>query len=310
MDKRKLFVQFPRLYNLYSALQFSKRYLKNMYYKSLNEKKYPTVLAKMYKKRMGQDLDWNNLTTYNEKMQWVKLYDNDPLKAVLTDKYQVRDWIKNTIGEQYLIPLLGVWDNFDEIDFELLPQQFVLKTNNACGTNLIVKDKNKLDRIKAKKQFNRWMKINFAFVGFEMHYKDIKPKIIAETFMEDSNGELKDFKFLCFNGEVHYCWVDIDRFNDRRRNVYNLNWELQEWTQHQFKNTDFPVPKPNNFELMVDLAKKLCQGFTHVRVDFYNVDGKIYFGEMTFTSGSGFVKITPEQYSVILGQMWKLPINE
>lgn len=306
MEKKDLIIQFPKLYKIYSAILTSKDYLKYLYYKSLDDKKYPDVLAKMYKKRMGDDLDWKDIKTYNEKIQWVKLFDNDPLKTTLSDKYLVRSWIENNIGEQYLIPLLGVWDNFDEINFEKLPDKFVLKTNNGSGTNLIVKDKNHIDKNEAKRKFDRWMKTNFAFFGFEMHYKDIEPKIIAEKYIEDINGELKDYKFLCFDGNVHFCWIDSNRFTDHRRNVYNLDWELQEWTQHKYKNTDHPISKPDNFDLMVDLARRLCQGFSHVRVDLYNVNGKVYFGEMTFTNGSGFEKINPYEYNLMLGELWKI----
>ncbi|MEJ8767649.1 ATP-grasp fold amidoligase family protein [Oceanobacillus sp. HCA-5259] len=259
---------------------------------------------------MNEKLDWNNLKTYNEKMQWAKLYDNNDLKTTLTDKYLVRDWVKDKVGEKYLIPLLGVWETFDEIDFDHLPQKFVLKTNHGSGTNMIIKNKKELDKNKAREQFTKWLRLNYAYLsGFEMHYKHIKPKIIAEKYIVDNDGELKDYKFLCFNGEVYFCWIDVGRFGDHRRNVYNLNWELQPWTQHKYKNTDKPVPKPKNFDLMVDLASELCEGFPHVRVDFYNVDGKVYFGEMTFTNGSGFERIHPYKYNLMLGELWNLPIG-
>lgn len=262
----------------------------------------------MYKRKMNAELEWSNLRTYNEKMQWVKLYDRDPLKTTLSDKYLVREWIKNTIGEKYLIPILGVWDKFDDIDFDSLPDQFVLKTNHGSGTNLIVNNKNKLDKRKAKKQFDNWMKINYAFMsGFELQYNDIKPKIIAEKYIVDNDCELKDYKFLCFDSKVYFCWIDVGRFTDHRRNVYNLEWELQKWSQHSYGNTDFQVPKPENYGLMVNLAERLCEGFSHVRVDLYNVNGKIYFGEMTFTNASGFEKITPQEYNLMLGNLWRLP---
>ena len=143
--------------------------------------------------------------------------------------------------------------------------------------------------------------------GFELQYKDIKPKIIAEKYIVDNDGELKDYKFLCFDSKVYFCWIDVGRFTAHRRNVYNLEWELQKWSQYSYGNTHFQVPKPENFELMVNLAEKLCKGFSHVRVDLYNVNGKIYFGEMTFTNASGFEKITPNDYNLMLGNLWKLP---
>ncbi|WP_053218197.1 ATP-grasp fold amidoligase family protein [Virgibacillus senegalensis] len=303
MLKKKLLRKFPIFYKIYQEFQL----LKCRYYGSLNENEYPEKLAQIYKKKTGKVLDWNNLQTYNEKMQWAKLYENNPLKTTLADKYLVREWVKDTIGKEYLIPLLGVWDSFDEINFDNLPKKFVLKTNHGSGTNIIVKDKNHLDKSEAKKRLDKWLKMNFAYKnGFQMQYKNIKPKIIAEEYIEGINGDLNDYKFLCFDGKVYYCWIDSGRYSDHRRNIYNLNWELQEWQQHYYKNTDNQVTKPENFELMIELSKKLCQGFSHVRVDLYNVNGKVYFGEMTFTNSSGFEAIRPHKYNLMLGDLWNL----
>lgn len=304
--KKNIKRNLPNLYNKYQEI----KQFKYRYYCSLKEKQYPHELAKLYKKKTKKTLDWNNLRTYNEKMQWAKLYENNKQKSTLADKYLVRNWVEEKIGKEYLIPLLGVWDTFDEIDFEKLPDRFVLKTNHGSGTNIIVKDKNCFDKIEAKNRFDMWIKTNFAFKnGFQMQYNDIKPKVIAEKFIECVDGDLKDYKFLCFDGKVYYCWVDSERYSDHRRNIYNLNWELQEWQQHYYKNTDIPIPKPTNFEKMIELAKELCQGYSHVRVDLYNANGRIYFGEMTFTNGSGFEMIHPHEYNLILGDLWKLPIN-
>lgn len=279
----------------------------NYYYSKffLKESKYPKFLSKMYKKRTGDELNWGKIVTYNEKIQWAKLNDVTPIKVQLSDKLLVRSWIEEKIGKEYLIPLLGSWEKFEDIDFDKLPNQFVLKTNNGSGTNLIVKNKKELNKKEAKRKFDKWMKINFAYLGFEMQYKEIKPMIIAESYIEDKQGNLNDYKFLCFEGKVNYCWVDLNRFSDHRRNVYNTKWELQPWRQHYYENTDYQVNKPDGFDEMLQVASKLCSDFSHVRVDLYNVDGKIYFGEMTFTNGSGFEKIYPKEYSIMLGEMWK-----
>lgn len=307
MIKARLKNMFPNLYKAFLAIKEKASY---KYYESLDEQHYQKAIAKRYKKRINEVLDWGNLKTYNEKMQWAKLYDRNPLKTRLTDKHLVREWVNDKIGEEYLIPLIGVWSTFDEIDFNKLPQKFVLKTNHGTGTNYIVQDKNAIDKKDVKKKLEEWLNTNYAYkLGLEMHYKDIRPKIIAEQYMEDIDGELKDYKFLCFGGEVYYCWVDSGRFSDHRRNVYNLKWELESWNQHTYKNTDKPLPKPKNFDLMVKLAKQLCRGFPHVRVDFYNIDGRIYFGEMTFTNSSGFEKIIPHEYNLMLGDLWELPIE-
>lgn len=222
----------------------------------------------------------------------------------------VREWIKNKIGEEYLIPLLGVWDNFDEIDFDKLPDKFVLKANHGCAWNIIVKDKSKFDKVKAKKKFDKWMKRNYAYkAGLELQYKDIPPKIITEKYIEDSNGELNVYKTLCFNGEPKFIWIDCDRFNNRTKNIYDTKWNLQPFLMN-YPNSKKPIPAPKNLDKMIELAKILCQGFSLARVDFYNVDGKIYMGEMTFTSASGVYKFTPSIYNLKLGQMLKLPQNE
>ena len=159
----------------------------------------------------------------------------------------------------------------------------------------------------ARKFFDLWIKQDFAFSGrgFEMHYSHITPKIIAEKYIVDSNGELNDYKFLCFDGVPYYCWVDVGRFTDHRRNVYDMNWVLQPWNQYSYRNTEQILDKPDNFDDMIRIVKTLCKGIPQVRVDLYSVNGKIYFGEMTFTNGKGYELIYPEKYNVMLGSLWK-----
>lgn len=214
--------------------------------------------------------------------------------------------MKEKIGEEYLIPLLGVWDNFDDIDFDKLPNKFVLKANHGCGWNIIVKDKNNFNKSDAKGKFDEWMNTNYAFkFGLELHYKNIKPKIIAEKYIENDEG-LLDYKFLCFNGKVEYVWVDSGRFTAHRRDIFDLDWNLQPFIINH-PNAEKTPKKPNKLKKMIELATKLSKDFAHVRVDFYEVDGQIYFGEMTFTSESGVGKFYPEEYDLKLGQMIKLP---
>lgn len=276
------------------------------YYLQLPAKKYPEELALWYEQSTGEELNLEKPKTFNEKMQWLKLYDNTPLKTKLADKYLVRDWIKEKIGEEYLIPLLGVWDNFDEIDFDKLPDQFVLKTNHGSGWNLIVKDKSKLDINKAREKFNKWMKINFAFVaGFELHYMNVPPKIIAEEYKEEL-GQLYDYKFMCFDGEVKFIWVDTDRFTGHRRTLFTTSWERMD-ALIQYPAADYDIARPQKLDEMLKLAEKLSQGFAHVRVDFYEANGVVYFGEMTFTSTSGLDRATPREFEYEMGSWIKLP---
>lgn len=274
--------------------------------KKLSEKEIIEKDAEMYKQRIGHDLDWDNLNTYTEKMQWEKIYDKNPLKPLLADKYRVREWIKEKIGEEYLIPLLGAWNRFDEIDFDRLPKRFVMKTNHGTGTNYIVKDKSVLNRKMAKCMFDDWLATDYGFLSFERHYSEICPKIIVEKYMETEYGELQDYKFLCFDGKPYYCWVDMGRYSEHTRNVYDLEWRLQPWKQERYGVYKNKIPKPKNFDKMIELAAILSERFSHVRVDLYNIDGKIYFGEMTFTNGSGFDRIIPEKYDRMLGDLWKI----
>ena len=286
--------KFPGLYDYYQHMKRMKVLANAKRLESLPEEKYNDLIEKEYLKVFGNILDWNNLRTYTEKMQWEKIYDKNPIKTTLTDKYAVREWVEGKIGKDYLIPLIGVWDSFDNIDFDLLPKQFVLKTNHGTGTNLIVKDKYKINMRRAKRMFDDWMKTDYAFTNsLQLHYRDIKRKIIAEKYLETNLGELQDYKFLCFDGKPCFCWVDLGRYSKHTRTVFDMNWKLQPWTQASYGIANYDIPMPKNFDMMIDIANILSKGFSHVRVDLYNIDGKIYFGEMTFTNGSGLDPIIP-----------------
>src|SRR5690625_4349757 len=282
--------------------------IKYQYIKNMNSDKYEEFLEQEYQKRTGEELNIKEPQKYTEKVQYAKLYLNSPLKTRLSDKYLVREWVENRIDTKYLIPILGVWNDFSEIDFEILQNEFVLKQNNGSDTNVIVKDKSNINFEKNKIKFDKWLDINFGYYkDIQLQYKNIKSKIIAEKFIEDSNGKLPEFKFFCFNGKVYYCWFIINEKDNEYRNVYDLNWDLQPWNINNiYENYPRELPKPENFDEMVKIAETLCQGFSHVRVDLYNVDGKIYFGEMTFTSGGGYSLIYPEKYNYSLGKLWDL----
>lgn len=275
------------------------------YQKAKKEGKELELLSGLYQRHLGKPLR-NPPVSYTEKIQFSKLYDSTPLKGMLSDKYAVREWVAEKIGEEYLIPLIGAWDCFDDIPWDELPDKFVLKTNHGSATNIIVEDKSKANKKEIKKKIDLWLSLDFAFSGkgFELHYSYIKPKVIAEQYIVDSNGELNDYKFLCFNGKPHFCWVDVDRQIGHKRNVYDLEWNLQPWIQ-AYPRSDREIPKPENFEDLKNIAQKLCEEFAHVRVDLYDVDGKIYFGEMTFTNAQGFNPITPSEYDDMLGELWK-----
>lgn len=263
--------------------------------KYMEADKYSDYLKDWYFRVTGETLNLDNPLTYNEKIQWIKLNASTPLKTRLADKYLVRDWVKEKIGEKYLIPLLGVWDSFDDINFDELPGQFALKCNHGCAYNIIVKNKNDLNLDDARKKINNWMNEDFAYkFGLELHYSNIKRKIIAEKYIENFGGDLYDYKFWCFNGKAEYIQFLSERnLSGLKMAFYDRNWVKQDFVYSYPKNEQ-DIEKPSNLDEMIRLAEKLSQGFNHVRVDFYRLeDGTIYFGEMTFTSASGACKFEP-----------------
>ena len=248
-----------------------------------------------------------NPKTYSEKMQWQKAYDHNPIYTKLADKYAVRDYVKEKVGEQYLIPLLGRWDRFEDIDFDTLPNQFVLKCNHDCASVIICRDKSTFDKEAARAKLTKSLKRNYYYGYAEWQYKDIIPCIIAEKYLHDVNSEeLCDYKFQCFSGKPYSCRIDIGRFTDHRRNVYDMEWNLLPWQKGHYHNSDEAIDKPENYEEMVWVAERLSDGLRQVRVDLYNVGGRVYFGELTFTNGGGFEVFVPEEYDRVLGDMWDI----
>jgi len=273
------------------------------------ESKYPEILSNWFYENTNEKLNLDKPKTFNEKIQWLKLYDSTPLKTKLTDKYQVRDWVKEKIGEQYLIPILGVYDNFDEIDFDILPNRFVIKTNHGCGFNIIIKNKDLIIKEQIKYMIEYYLSINYAFwSGLELQYKDIIPKIIIEQYIEDENGQLNDYKIICFNSEPKYIWIDTERQTNHKRNIYDLNWNLLP-VALGYPNDEQIIKPPENLSEMIRIAKILCKDFYHVRVDLYSIKNNIYFGELTFTSGSGIEKFTPKSCDLIWGDLININLN-
>lgn len=272
------------------------------------EEKWTDAIVDWYYEVTGRTIDIHNPKTYNQIVQWAKIYDNTEIKSRLADKYEVREWVAERIGEEHLIPLLGTWDKAEDIDFEQLPDSFVLKCNHGCAYNIIVKDKANLDKIKTIKQLNDWLHEDFAFKGFELHYTRIKPCIIAEKYMlTDEMDDLPDYKFFCFGGKV-FCSFTIDNIKERhsegRLGIFDRDYNLMPYCRKDFKPITEQLEKPENYDKMIELAEILAEGFSHVRVDFYNIEGKIYFGEMTFSTGNGRGFFEPEEFDYILGEQW------
>jgi len=271
-------------------------------YNWMPDKKF---LETKFKIQMGKKLNLDNPKTFNEKLQWLKLYDRNPLYTTLVDKYAVRQYIKDTIGEEYLIPLVGgPWKTFDEIDFDALPDQFVLKCTHDSGGLVICRDKSKLDKEKARRKIEKCLKTNYYYGNREWPYKNVPPQIIAEKYMTDTlTAELRDYKFFCFDGMVKALFIATERANETEETKFDFfdeNFQHLPFTNGHPNAAKLPE-KPKRFELMKELAAKLSKGIPHVRVDFYEVDEKVYFGELTFFHWSGLVPFNPPEWDQKVG---------
>ena len=266
-------------------------------------------LKRMYKIQMGKELDLENPVYYTEKLQWLKLYDHRPEYTTMVDKYAVKEYVAGRIGEQYVIPLLGVWERADQIDFDALPSQFVLKTTHDSGALVICKDKSKLDKQAAIKKLDHFMQRRYYDCNREWPYKNVKPRIIAEKYMEDSSyKELRDYKFFTFGGvpKVLYIAQGRGKGEPTVADFFDMDFNHLPFTiDHDM--ADVPPDKPVCFEEMKRLAALLSEGTPQLRVDFYEVDGKVYFGEMTFFHCSGMEAFHPQEWDKIFGEWVTLP---
>lgn len=277
-------------------------------YNQLSDEDY---LKKMFYRVMHKRLDLNNPETFNEKLQWLKLFDRDSRYTKMVDKYEVKQYISEKIGSEYIIPTLGVWDKFDDIDFDLLPDKFVLKCTHDSGGLVICSDKNRFDKKKARKKINRSLRTNYYSQKREWPYKNVIPRIIAEQYMVDESGkELKDYKLLCFSGKVEYSFVCSERFKKEGLKVtfFDKEWKKMPFTR-SYPASKKLITKPVNYKKMVELAETLSHDILFVRVDFYEIRGKIYFGELTFYPGSGLEAFQPEEWDYKLGSLINLPNN-
>ena len=298
-NKLKKCLTIKKIFDKYELMRLNSK-------KNFSFQKVEKIINEKYIKDFGEKIKWDNPKTYTEKVNFSKLYNFSLEKSELSDKYLVRNWIKNKIGEQYLIPLIGVYDSFDEINFDSLPNQFVIKCNHDSGSVTLVHDKKLINKKILKEKYDFLLKRNFAYCGYEMHYSNIKPKILIEKYMGES---VKDYKFLCFNGKPFYCWVDFDRYVNHKRNIYNMEWQLQKFNQKDYGNYDKKINVPSNFNEMKKIVRVLSKGFDHVRVDLYDINGRVYFGEMTFTNGNGFEPINPKEWDAKLGSLWNIDIS-
>ena len=266
-------------------------------------------LRLQYFLKLGRVLHLKHPALYNEKLQWLKLYDRKPQYAAYADKLAVREHVREAVGDVYLIPLLGAYRSADEIDWAKLPDRFVLKCTHGSGSNILCADKNRLNLGDAKAQLDAWMRRNWFWLSREWPYLCIQPRIIAEAFLGDEMGNVPfDYKIMCFEGQPTYIIVDADRYSAHTRSFYDVNWRRQDmFNRHE--NIPYDVERPAQLDQMLDVARKLSKGIHHVRIDLYLVQDRVYFGEMTFFHGYGMEVFRPREFELAMGNLIKLPTD-
>lgn len=269
-----------------------------------SDKKFVEIL---YKRKFGKKLNLENPTTFNEKLQWLKLYDRNDYYSLLVDKFEVKNIVSKKIGANHIIPTLGVYDDFNDINFNSLPEKFVIKCTHDSGGLILVKNKDRMNLKNIKAKINKSIKRNYYYASREWPYKNVKPRIIIEEFMGDINKGLNDYKFFCFNGICKFVLVCSDRNENLKESFYDLDWNIL-----PFKRPDHPqcdkIERPINLELMISYAEKLSNLIPFVRIDFYEINKKVYFGEMTFYPAGGLNGFEPEIWDKKLGNMIDLSL--
>lgn len=271
----------------------------------LNDEK--AVKRYYQKKSGGLTVNLENPVTFSEKQQWYKLYSNNPLMAQCADKNDVRQYIIDCGYEDLLNEQYGVYDSVKDIHIDTLPEQFVLKAAHASGWNLIVKDMSKVNWKQEKGTMKLWLKQDIYWSGREWVYKHLKKRIVAEKYLEDESGGLLDYKFYCFNGKPAFLQLEVGRFTDKNtRNFYDMDWNLMPFGKGMPHDPNVSIPVPECFDYMKQIAEDLCKPFSYVRVDLYQVGGKVYFGELTFFPAGGAPDFVPSEYDKIVGDMWNI----
>lgn len=257
---------------------------------------------------MNYPLNLDNPKTFNEKLQWIKLYDRKPIYTAMVDKYEAKKYVANIIGEEHIIPTIAVYDKVEDIDFDKLPNQFVLKWTHDSGGLVICKDKSKLNVDEARKKLKKGERSHYFWRTREWPYKNVRPRIIAEQYMEDESGyELKDYKIFCFDGEPLVIQLDFDRFKEHKKNLYSPEWELLPFSFNYPSHPEIKFERPQKLDEMLKLARKLSKSIPFLRVDLYWTGERIYFGELTFFPAGGMGKFKPEEWDYKMGERIKLP---
>lgn len=280
-------------------------------YRSMEPEEYRSGLSEWYELMTGEVLNLEDPRSLNEKIQWLKLFDCTELKGILSDKYAMRGVIEKEFGPDHLVPLLGVWDGPEDIDFDILPEQFVLKTTQGSGSNIFVRGRNSIDIAWVRATMRDWLDTDYSFVnGFELHYGFTKNRVIAEDYMDYGSEGLTDYRFFCSFGKVFSIWVDTGSATHQyRRTIFTSSWEpLGVRATHQRHET--PPTKPSQFDFMIKAARRLSEKFSLVRVDFYEYDQRAIIGELTFTPQSGLIDFDPESFNLTLGECVTMPSSK
>ena len=269
------------------------------------------VIQLQYYAALGRRLNLKNPKRFTEKIEWYKLNYKDPLMTTCADKYKIRSYVEDRNYEEYMPKLYGIYDIYDEMNFEQLPNSFVIKANNGSGTNIIIKNKKEINFNKIEEIVRSWYKVNTLSIGREWAYKDIEPKILTEELLtpEDEFQQkhgLNDYKILCFDGKAELIWIDVDRENNHRRNFFDLNWNQLDVISDK-PLFEGEIEKPFGINKMIEIANEFSKDFPFVRVDFYSLNNHIYIGELTFYPWSGTVQFTPDEFDFELGSYFKLP---
>ena len=277
----------------------------------LNRMDDETYIRRVYRYALGCEPDLEHPKTFNEKLNWMKLHDRNPLYTQLVDKYEVKQFVAERIGAEYVVPLLGgPWDSVDEIDFDKLPEQFVLKCTHDSGSVVVCRDSSVFDREAAKAKLSRALRRNYYWSNREWPYRDVKPRVIAEAFLDCGDAsDLLDYKCFCFHGEPKILYISNDHGADPHTDFYDMEFRRLP-IRMKDPNSVNGYPKPACFDELKQLAARLSEGLTHVRVDFYYINGHIYFGEYTMYHNSGFQSIAPPEWNDIMGSWIRLPTDQ
>lgn len=284
-------------------VKWSKDFLEQNIFKYLDD---VTFLKFYFALFMHQKLNLNNPTTYNEKLQWIKLYDRNPIYKTFVDKIEVKKYVEDCIGKEYVIPTYKIWDKPDEISLTELPDQFVIKCSHNSGGVVIVKDKSKANLKEIIHKLQYYYRQNYYWVGREWPYKDVCPRIICEQYLKTQSDDIIDYKVMCFEGKAHLIQIHLGRYTNHTQDFYDTDWNKLEVYQKGTPNSSIVLDRPDCLDEMIRISELLSKGYHHIRVDWYYVNGQLYFGELTLFDSSGHLFFVPSSYDKLLGDLINL----